>query len=85
MGTIFWIIVTLLVFNAFLIMLNTFLHKTWKIHIDLILGLFQAVILVIVFIFYGWKVGLLVFSGCFILGAIIISPVAFFTSKLLNK
>jgi len=84
MGITFWIVIVLLALNAFLIMLNTFLRGAWKLYIDCALGLFQVVLLILVFIFYGWKIGLLAFSGCFVLGAIIISPAAFLASKLLK-
>jgi len=84
MGTMFWIIIILLALNAFLIMLNVFLRGAWKIYIDCVLGLFQVTLLILMFIFYGWRVGLLSFLGCFVFGAVAISPAAFIASKLLH-
>ncbi len=52
-----WILTTLLAMVVFLVMLNGFLRGAWKPQIDAVLGGLYAALLIMLFLFFGWRVG----------------------------
>jgi len=80
----FWIIILLLAIDIFLVMLNGYLRGRWKHNIDAFGGGFWALLLIIVLIFYGWKILIITIIGSFIFGGIIMDPAARVATRLLK-
>jgi len=80
-----WLLITFLALDVFLIMLNGFLRGALKPYIDAVLGLFWVVLLVISFIFFGWLSCLSMVLGSFVFGAITRPIAAAIAKSLLGQ
>ena len=79
-----WIIIFGIALDTFLIMLNGFLHGRLKQHTDIVLGLILFILLLLLFIFYGWLLTLICFLGSFVFGAFVQSLAARIAAQFLK-
>ena len=56
-----FLLLIILALNIFLTMLNGFLRGKWKQYIDVFLGGIYALILILLFVFFNWKILLVSF------------------------
>ena len=66
-----WFLGICLVLNTFLIMLNGYLRGRLKPWIDVLLGGVGLLVIVLFFVFFGWKIGVCSIIGTFLVGAIL--------------
>lgn len=80
-----WLYIIVLAIITFSVVLNGYLRGSMKAQIDAVLGFLLVVILSLVFVFLGWKIGLVFVISAFIFGVIIRPFTQVIAKKLLGR
>ena len=81
----FWVLTILLLCVAFLMQLNGYLRGRLKPIIDAVLGSGWVLLLILSFIFLGWKIGLVHIVVSFVFGAIIQPLASSVASRMMSR
>ena len=79
-----WFLSIWLVFNTFLIMLNGYLRGRLKAWIDAFLGAIALLVIILFFVFFGWKFGVSSILCMFLVGALV-KPIAGYVAERIMK